>query len=304
MFAKPVRGIMKPIIMLWGGPASGKTCSSLIIGTGIAKQVGGKVALLDLEDGRASHYSDLYDDWLMESMDPPYTARKTIDSISNAKLDDEISVLIIDSLSQLWEGEGGALDDAEEMLRKNPRDGLSVWRRVKSAFNEILSAARKSNLYIILTVRAKQSVDIKPGYDKKNDLTSPAMEKGVLYKCDFAILLGTDFRPVTSRDDGGIALAPGIPPYKTVFGMEGIFSTGKPVTEKTGRDIALWSEGDSDNIVRFREDALRKATEGREAFKLWFNSLNKNKKIVLNSISDRISTTLNESDSEPKAMKE
>jgi len=82
---------------------SGKTYGALLIAMGL----GGKIALIDTENGSGDLYAHL-GDYDVCTLDAPYTVQKYLTAIEEAE-QAGYSVLIIDSLSHAWAGEGGLL---------------------------------------------------------------------------------------------------------------------------------------------------------------------------------------------------
>ncbi|WP_423806808.1 AAA family ATPase, partial [Phascolarctobacterium succinatutens] len=104
MFKKAERKKAFLKIAITGVSGSGKTYSALQLAQGL----GDKIAMIDTENGSGELYSNLceYD---VAPMAAPFTPEKYIDYIHEAE-QAGYNVLIIDSLSHAWAGEGGVLD--------------------------------------------------------------------------------------------------------------------------------------------------------------------------------------------------
>ena len=111
-FAKAVRSKAKLRLGISGPSGSGKTYTALMIAQGI----GGTVGVVDTENGSASLYADRFDFASLE-MHPPYTADKFLAGIEAAHKAG-INVLVVDSITHEWTGEGGVLD------KKNKIDAI------------------------------------------------------------------------------------------------------------------------------------------------------------------------------------
>ena len=103
-FKKAQRQKAKLRLALMGTSGAGKTYSALLIAQGI----GGKIAMVDTEQGSGELYSNLCD-YDVCSIKPPFEPQKYIDAIKSAEKA-KYDVVIIDSLSHAWAGEGGLLD--------------------------------------------------------------------------------------------------------------------------------------------------------------------------------------------------
>jgi len=106
MFTKAERKKAKLRLALCGPSGCGKTFSALLIAKGLAPS--GKIALIDTENGSGELYSDLaeYD---VATLRPPFMPERYMALIRGAE-NAGYDVLIIDSLSHAWVGEGGILD--------------------------------------------------------------------------------------------------------------------------------------------------------------------------------------------------
>ncbi len=102
-FHKAVKYGAKLRLALAGPAGSGKTYTALTLATVLAD--GGGVALIDTEHGSASKYADLFsfDTLQLETFHP----NKYIEAIHEAEAAG-YAVLVIDSLSHAWSGQGEA----------------------------------------------------------------------------------------------------------------------------------------------------------------------------------------------------
>ena len=91
---------------------AGKTYTSLVAAQALSG--GNPVAVIDIEHGSASLYSDLFpfDVLELDNCDPCLYTR-AIKAVEEAGY----VVIVIDSLSHAWEGEGGALDQLDKVAK-------------------------------------------------------------------------------------------------------------------------------------------------------------------------------------------
>ena len=124
------------------GPAgSGKTYSALLIAFGI----GGRVAMIDTERGSGELYAHL-GDYDVCVITPPFTPEKYIEAIHEAE-QAGYNVIIIDSLSHAWAGEGGLLD-IHGHLADRSGNSWSAWRKVTPKHNQLVEAMLQSPCHI------------------------------------------------------------------------------------------------------------------------------------------------------------
>ena len=155
LFTKATRKTKKLRMSLAGPSGSGKTYTALSLATTLAQV--GKIALLDTERGSASLYSDrfAFDVCELDSFNPENYI-KVIHEASEA----DYSVLIIDSLSHAWVGQGGVLDQVNKRGGNSFTDG---WGKVGTPLqNRLMDAILTAPMHIIATMRVKSEYVIEP----------------------------------------------------------------------------------------------------------------------------------------------
>ena len=119
LFKKAVRKSAKLRAGISGPAGSGKTTAALNIAIGM----GGKIALIDTENGSASLYTDMCEFDAL-NMGPPYTPERFIEAIRDAEKAG-YNILIIDSATPEWNGAGGCIE-INEMLAQAKYKG-NTW---------------------------------------------------------------------------------------------------------------------------------------------------------------------------------
>lgn len=147
MFKRATRKKVKLRLSIAGLSGSGKTWSSLEIASGMFPS--GKIALLDTEAGRGSLYAEdfIYDSLLIEA---PYAPEKYIKAIKDAERSG-YDVLIIDSLSHAWAGDGGVLS----IVERAGGQFQNGWKKGTPEHNALVEAIVQSKIHIIATMRSK-----------------------------------------------------------------------------------------------------------------------------------------------------
>lgn len=125
---------------------SGKTWSALEIATGM----GGKIGMIDTEAGRGELYGNdfIYD---VIRLDAPYSPDRYINAIrmfEQAGYD----ILIIDSLSHAWVGDGGVLSIVDNAGSKSFSQG---WKTATPKQNALIDALITCKMHLITTLRVK-----------------------------------------------------------------------------------------------------------------------------------------------------
>lgn len=130
----------------------GKTYSALLIAFGITGDWQ-KIAVIDTENESASLYSHL-GEFKTLSLLPPYSPARYIEAISICE-DAGIEVIIIDSVTHVWKGQGGLLD-YQSSLGGRYQD----WAKATPLYQKWLAAILQSKSHIITTNRKKQGYNM------------------------------------------------------------------------------------------------------------------------------------------------
>jgi len=156
MFRKAERKKAKLRLGIAGPPGSGKTYSALLIAQGL----GGKIAMVDTEHGSGDLYAHLLD-YDIAPLEPPYTPTKYREYIETADKAG-YNVLILDSLSHAWEGEGGMLEMHDKATKaRNDKNSFNAWRDITPEHNRLVDAILKTRLHIIVTLRSKIAYEVQ-----------------------------------------------------------------------------------------------------------------------------------------------
>lgn len=243
-FRPAVRENVGLLIGLIGASGSGKTYTAMRLATGIA---GDKpFAVIDTEAGRAKHYADQFR-FDHGDLKPPFTPDAYAAAIAAA---DEAGypVIVVDSCSHEWAGDGGVLDmQLAEFERLGNRDAVKLlsWSKPKQAHKHMIQKLLQVRAHLILCFRAEEKVDMVKGDDGKMKIVPkksaigldgwmPVCDKNMPYELTTSLLL--------------LATQPGIPhPIKLQEQHRALFPLDKPITEESGRAIAEWAAGGKSN---------------------------------------------------------
>ena len=254
-FKPAVREVGPLLIGLAGGPGSGKTYSSLMLAQGLAG--GTKVAVIDSEGGRALFYADdfAFDHALIEA---PFTAEKYTDAIQSAQ-DSGYGVIVVDSASHEYSGEGGLLDQQEDELtrmagqdwKKREQCKMASWIKPKQAHKKFVTKLLQVRSHLILCFRAEPKIEMarengKTVVKEKRGLIGhagwfPSCEKNLPFEMTAYFLLQAE--------------NPGVPhPIKIMHQHQAMFPAGKAITATAGRELAEWSNGGTPKSVEKNGD--------------------------------------------------
>jgi hypothetical protein len=139
---------------IYGPPGSGKTFTSLLLAEGLAKITKKRVAFVDTEHGtdfycqavasRACHPEAFdFDAIYSRSLTEIITAVKGLNST-------EYGVVIIDSVTHLWEAARAAYDGRQTKIGTIP---MHAWGKIKKPYKDLVSYLLSSPMHVIWSGR-------------------------------------------------------------------------------------------------------------------------------------------------------
>lgn len=200
LFTTAQRKKAKLRLAISGPSGSGKTYSALLIAKGIVPL--SKVAVIDTESGSADLYANL-GNYSTLTMSPPYEPHKYIEAIKAAEKEG-FELVIIDSLSHAWNGEGGLLDQqGKATTSKYKGNSWAAWREVTPLYNQLVETILHSNIHVIATMRSKtEYVQSNENGRKKIEKvgTAPVQRDGIEYEFTTVFDLSQDHIATISKD--------------------------------------------------------------------------------------------------------
>ncbi len=240
-FAPARREKVGVILGLAGASGSGKSMSALRLARGLAGDA--PFAVIDTEARRMLHYADRFQPWEHAELRSPFTPDAYSDAIAAA---DEAGypVIVVDSASHEYAGEGGLLDMQEaEFERMGHREAMKMasWIKPKMEHKRFVSRLLQIRAHLILCFRAEEKVEIGKENGKtvvrpKQSLVGlngwmPVTEKNLPFELTLSFLLTPD--------------APGVPkPIKLQQQHRAFVPLDAPLTEEVGVELARWATGE------------------------------------------------------------
>lgn len=152
-FAPATKRAVRARIAFDGPSGAGKTWTSLEWATVLAQ--GGPIAVVDTERRSASLYAGRFDFDALE-MSPPYHPQRLIDAIGAAEANG-YAVLVVDSLSHFWSGEGGVLDIVDDVAaRSRSGNSFTAWKEGTPVQRAMVDRIVSADMHVIVTMRTKQ----------------------------------------------------------------------------------------------------------------------------------------------------
>jgi hypothetical protein len=272
VFQDSVRDDTSLLIGVCGASGSGKTVTALRMAVGLA--AGEPIAFIDTEAGRARHYfptpndSRTQEELLKErlfrvrylDMRPPYSPENIWDAIETAIETVGAKVIVVDNMSDEWEGEGGLHqmhDEEVARLARKPIADLQEWEMAKFNFPawnvpkarhkaKLMKKLRQVRAHVIFCFRAEEktsAVQVTEGGRTKTAIVNagwaPIVEKRMLFDLTVSFIVTPD--------------APGVPLMKEGKAVHGklnhpylqFFPDGKQITEQVGENLRTWAHGET-----------------------------------------------------------
>lgn len=198
MFRKAERKKAKLRLGIVGPAGSGKTYGALLVAMGL----GGKIAMIDTENGSGDLYAGLgeYD---VCTLAAPYEVQKYLAAIHDAERAG-YDVLIIDSLSHAWAGEGGLLDQQGKIADAGRGNSYTAWRKITPLHNQLVEAMLASPCHIIATMRAKTEYILEENERGKKEPKkvgmAPVQRDGMDYEFGVVFDLAANHTAQVSKD--------------------------------------------------------------------------------------------------------
>ncbi len=222
-----------------GASGSGKTWSALEIATGM----GGKIGMIDTEAGRGELYGDDFN-YDVIRLDAPYSTERYIEAI-RAFEKAGYDIIIIDSLSHAWVGEGGILASVDQAGGKTFSNG---WKAATPRHNAMVEAIVTSPLHIIVTMRVKTEYVVELNDRGKAEPRkvglSPVQRDGLEYEFTLFMDINQDHVVHVTKDN------------TKLFDQQYV----KP-SQDMGKQLIQWLNSGIDAQEQFRTDILPKLIE-------------------------------------------
>ncbi len=179
-FHKATREQIRLLIALSGGTGSGKSYSGLLLAKGLAN--GKRFAAVDTENGRLSMYADFFD-FDVVNLTAPFTPERYTKAILAAE-EKGYEVILVDSGSHEWDGDGGVLDAQsqeldESVVRAKDRgdtrkeweieeaNRMRSWIRPKLEHKRMMTHLLQLKAHVIMCLRAAERIEIAKEKDDR-----------------------------------------------------------------------------------------------------------------------------------------
>lgn len=252
---RPVeRGGSKVIIGIAGPSGSGKTYTALKIARGMVTNAS-KIGFLDTENKRGSLYADILDaPFLIGDLYPPFSPKRYSEAIKEFQ-EAGVEVLVVDSVSHEWEGEGGCDDIANAPKADGSPRRMANWIGAKREHKAFMNTLLQCNMNIIVCIRAREKTDFKNPDKPVSQGLQPICEKNFMFEMTASLMM---------YNEGKSQQFLKLPEFlKEAFG-----AGDKYLGEETGKKLIQWvNTGKQENpeVTRLKSEMLMECEKGLDA---------------------------------------
>lgn len=205
----------KAIVGFIGPSGSGKTAGALLVAYGMMREaypkasdeeIWSKIGVVDTEHRRAKLYANLqFDEILIGSFKhidftPPYTTERyqmAVEAIKNAGAE----VVVIDSLSHNWQGEGGIVETHGSMSGNS----FQNWGKLAPETTKLIKTLTQNDVHILATLRTKTEYVVEADNNGKMAPrkvgTKPVQKDEMEYEFMLNFTISIDHMAETSKDN-------------------------------------------------------------------------------------------------------
>lgn len=250
-----IREGAKVVIGVCGRSGSGKTLTALKIARGMVAHAG-EIGFLDTENKRGSLYAHELDaPFLIGDLYPPFSPQRYAEAIKEFQ-QAGVKVLVVDSISHEWEGEGGCIDIAE-----NTNSKIANWKKAKAEHKKFMNALLQADMHIIACVRAREQVDFSNPSSPKSLGVQPISEKNFMFEMTASVMMENEGRQVNH-----IKVPKDLKPV-FVAAQDGYmgFDVGQGIAKWIGSGVQV-----SPELISWQNRLQASASEGMEGLaKVW-----------------------------------
>ena len=225
-FVKATKTQLKARVTLDGPTGAGKSLSALYLARALAGPTG-RIAGIDTERGSLKLYSDKVDFDVLE-LTPDTVGKDGVQGFSPKNFMDAIheaekakyDVIVVDSLTHAWEGEGGALDLVDQATaRSQSKNSYVAWRDVTPMHRKMVDAILQSPCHVITTMRSQMDYLMEKDNNGKTTVTkiglAPIQRKGMEYEFTLVGDMTVEHKLIIGKTrcdmmDGKVVTKPGV----------------------------------------------------------------------------------------------
>lgn len=279
------RAGVRELIGFFGMSSGGKTRSALILARGIVGP-SGRIGVIDTENKRASMFADLPPGpacpgkYKVINLDAPFSPHRYIGALKT--LESAVDIVVVDSLSHEWAGEGGVQEMHEEAIDRmakedkddyKARDRLNwpAWKKPKEEHKALIYYILRYPLPLIVCLRGKTLTKMEKNAEGKNVVVTapypvPDFDQRFIYEM---LIAGEVYRDVEQEKSGLLRI--------TKISREEIRAClpkpGEQITTEHGAKLVAWCRGSTAPAVDDKKKLLGEIREVTAPIHGWNKSM-------------------------------
>jgi len=186
--------------MFAGPTGSGKTYTALRVATRFAERLGSRVAVIDTEDAARLYAEDF--DFDLVNLAPPYHPDRLLQAI-DAAVAAGYEILVVDSLSHFWKGEGGFLTLVDQASARKGGNSYAAWAEVDPIFERFVEKLKRPGLHLFACARSKMAYElVENSRGKKAPQKiglAPVQREGLEYEFDLFLEIDSKHTAIVSK---------------------------------------------------------------------------------------------------------
>lgn len=171
---------------LFGPSGSGKTYSAMLVAKGLAGGNMEKVVVIDTENDSSTDYSDIFPGYSVLNFEPPYEPQRYVNAIQACE-DAGFEVIVIDSITHIWFGQGGCLEMQDKYINR-----FTAWKDITPSYNKFIDKIRHSKAHVIACGRAKQEHTLQENDAGKKEVIKMGMGVQIREGFEYEMTVGLE----------------------------------------------------------------------------------------------------------------
>lgn len=205
-FKQAERTTVKLKIGVQGPSGSGKTWGALALARNIVGPKG-KIAVIDTENESASYYADQFKFDVL-NLAAPYSSARYVEALK-AAIAAGYDIVVVDSLSHQWAGEGGILSRKEALDQSKPSANTwTNWAKFTKEHELFKTRLLEAPVHIIGTLRTKQDYVLETNSNGKQAPRKVGLaaiqREGMEYELGVVFNVNMDHTATASKDRTGL----------------------------------------------------------------------------------------------------